>query len=159
VRHNRHNDHDRRGYRHAIVLTHMGARNRLVDMPWLENRYRIDESDWTIMSPDGWRGAVEGDAALWEALERKLLIGFYLSQPKLIAVIGHPSRRGGDDPEGSGRDEVRRIARRVSALHLPTPVLGFWADEGGSFAECLTTESAESGEEGAFAEEELEPVA
>ena len=104
----------------------MGARNRLVDMPWLEDRYRIDESDWTIMSPDGWRGAVEGDAALWNALERKLLIGFYLSQPKLIAVIGHPSRRGGDDPEGSGRDEVRRIARRVRARpsHRCARVLG-----------------------------------
>jgi hypothetical protein len=155
----RHNDHAHRGHRHAIVLTHAGARNRLVDMPWLEDRYRIDESDWTILSPDGWRGAVEGDATLWNDLERKLLIGFYLSQPKLIAVIAHPSDRCGTDPEETGKDEVRRIARRVRSLLLPAPVLGFWADEGGSHAECLTTEGTGTREEGALAQEELEPVA
>ena len=159
MRHNLQNPHGHRGHRHAIVLTHAGARNRLVDMPWLEDRYRIDESDWTILSPDGWRGAVEGDAALWEALERKLLIGFYLTQPELIAVIGHPSNRCGTDPEETGKDEVRRIARRVRSLLLPAPVLGFWADEGGSHAECLTTEGTGTREEGALALEELEPVA
>ena len=146
-------------HHHAIVLTHMGARNRLVDMPWLDDKYRIDESNWTIMSPEGWRGVAEGDATLWNALERKLLIGFYLSQPKLIAVIGHPSGRGGDDPEGTGKDEVRRIVRRVRSLLLPSAVLGFWADGDGLLAECLTTEGTGAWQERAFAGEELVPVA
>jgi hypothetical protein len=153
VRNNHHGRH------HAIVLTHMGARNRLVDMPWLEDEYRIDESDWTILSPDGWRCVAEGDATLWDALERKLLIGFYLSQPKLIAVIGHPSGRGGDDPEGTGKDEVRRIVRRVRSLLLPSAVLGFWADDGGSLAECLAIEGTGAGQDRASAGEELIPVA
>jgi hypothetical protein len=38
-------------------------------------------------------------------------------------------------------------------------VLGFWADEGGSLAECLTTGGTGTREEGAFAQEQLDPVA
>jgi hypothetical protein len=155
----RHSHHNHPACRHAIVLTHMGARNRLVDMPWLEDRYRIDESNWTIMSREGWRGVAEGDATLWNALERKLLIGFYINQPKLVAVIGHPSGRGGPAAEETGKDEVRRIAQRVRSLLLPASVLGFWANEDGSLAECLTTGGTGAGEEGAFAERKCEPVA
>jgi len=109
--------------------------------------------------PDGWSGLAEGDATLWNALERKLLIGFYLSQPKLIAVIGHASGRSGDDPEGTGKDEVRRIVRRVRLLLLPSAVLGFWADHSGSLAECLTIEGTGAWHERASAGEELVPVA
>ena len=115
----------------AIVITHMGVRNRLIEMPWLETEYRIDNSDWTVLSAEGWRAAAEGDPGIWEALERKLLIGFYVNQPELVAVIGHPSGRGGPDPAAEGQEEVRRIVRHVRSFLLPTAVLGFWTDADG----------------------------
>lgn len=109
----------------------MGVRNRLVEMPWLETEYRIDNGDWTVLSPDGWRAAAEGDPGIWDALERKLLIGFYVNQPELVAVVGHPCGRSGPDPAGQGQEEVRRIVRHVRSFLLPTAVLGFWTDADG----------------------------
>jgi len=46
-----------------------------------------------VLSHQGWRAVAEGDPVIWEALERKLFIGSYVSQPQLIAVIGHPGGR------------------------------------------------------------------
>ena len=134
--------------RHAIVITHMGADNRLVDMPWLEGAYEIDSSDWVVLSAEDWRAAAEGEAAIWDALERKLLIGFYLNEPELIAVIGHPN---GSDPATKGQQEVRRIVRRVCSLLLPAAVVGFWADSNGW--------RAEGGESKRLRPEELEDLA
>ena len=88
----------------------------------------------------------DGDPAIWEALERKLLVGFYVSQPKLIAVIGHPGGRPGDQPEGAGQAEVRRIARRVRSLLLPSEVLGFWSDEDGSLLDFVEPDEPADGE-------------
>ena len=110
----------------------MGRRNQLIEMPWLEADYRIDQSDWVMLTSDGWRAAVEGDAQLWDALQRKPLVGIYLNEPVLIAVIGHACGRGeGADVAEAGKDEVRRILRRIRAYHLPAPVLGFWTDTDG----------------------------
>jgi hypothetical protein len=114
--------------RHAIVITHMGSEDRLLEMPWLEAAYEIDASDWVVLSPEGWRTAADGEATLWDALERKLLIGFYMNEPELIAVIGHPFGRSGPDPIAQGLEEVRRVVRRIGSLLLPTAVLGFWTD-------------------------------
>ena len=113
----------RKRERFAIVITHVGKRNRLVEMPWLETQYQIDNSDWTVLSPEGWRAAAVGEASIWDALERKLLIGFYFNQPELVAVVGHPRRHSGPDPTGQGQDEVRRIVRHVRSFLLPTTVL------------------------------------
>jgi hypothetical protein len=115
----------------AIVITHRGASEGLVDVPWLEVGFQIDASDWIILSNEGWRAAAEGDAVLWSALERKLLIGFYVTQPDLIAVIGHPGGRDPADPDTEGQAQVRRIIDRVRSLLLPAAVVGFWTDEGG----------------------------
>jgi hypothetical protein len=115
----------------AIVITHRGASERLVDVPWLEVGFQIDASDWINLSNEGWRAAAEGDAVLWDALERKLLIGFYVTQPDLIAVIGHPGGRDPADPDTEGQAQVRRIIDRVRSLLLPTAVFGFWTDEEG----------------------------
>jgi hypothetical protein len=110
------------------VITHTGARNRLVDMPWLEEAYEIDASNWVVLSAEGWSAAAAGEATLWEALERKLTIGFYLNEPELIAVIGHPR---GSDSHPQGQEEVRRIVSRISSLLLPPAVIGFWVDDDG----------------------------
>jgi hypothetical protein len=116
----------------AVVITRMGRRNRLVEMPWLENDFDIDQSDWVVLSNDGWCGVVDGEPQIWDALQRKLLIGIYLNQPVLIAVIGHGCGRG-DDAGGPerGKGEVRRILRRIRSYHLPVAVLGFWTDTDG----------------------------
>jgi hypothetical protein len=95
----------------------------------LDTVYHIDESDWMVLSDEGWRAVAEGDVAIWNALERKLLVGFYVSHPQLIAVIGHPSI--------SGEEELRRIVCRIRSLPLPAPVLGFLTDESGWLLEIL----------------------
>jgi hypothetical protein len=128
----------------AIVITHASTPGRLLDLPWLEAGYRIDESDWLLFSHDGWRAAADGDPALWDALDRKLLIGFYVRQPELIAVVGHPHDATGTavpDGDDAGREDVLRIARRVRSLLLPAAVLGFWTDAFGSLAAVLDHES------------------
>ena len=86
----------RNQHRFAIVITHEGVRKGLLDMDWLEKDHRVDESDWIVLSREGWRDVARGEASIWEALQRKLLIGLYVSQPELIAVIGHPL--GGERP-------------------------------------------------------------
>jgi hypothetical protein len=125
-----------------MVITHMGVQGRLIDMPWLEAAYQIDASDWLVLSPQDWRAAAAGEATIWESLERKLLIGFYLNEPELIAVIGHASGRDGPDPTEEGQQEVRRIVRRVNSLLLPTVTAGFWSDDDGWLMD--TVESEES---------------
>lgn len=144
--------------RHAIVITHAGEQDRLIDLPWIEGAYDIDESDWVVLPADGWRAAAEGDAALWADLERKLLVGFYLNEPALVAVVGHPSGRAGPDPAGEGQREVRRIVRRVCSLLLPTAVIGFWADGHGWQEEPVSSGDSVPAGHAAFAPER-EPVA
>ena len=90
-----------------------------------------------MLSADGWRAVVEGDAVIWDALERKLRVGFHVRQPHLIAVIGHAAGRAAADSCVTGRQEVRRILRRVRSLLLPAAVLGFWTDEHGSLQDVL----------------------
>jgi hypothetical protein len=116
--------------RTAIVITHTGARQFPVDVPWLEKAYQIDASDWIVLSEEGWRSVANGDPLTWNVLERKLLIGFYVSRPELITVIGHPVAKRAMASRESGQSEVRRIVRRISLL-VPASVLGFWTDEGG----------------------------
>jgi hypothetical protein len=123
-------------HRFAIVITHNGKDGRVVDMPWLEQDCHVDASDWIVLSDDGWRAAAGGDASIWEALERKLLIGFYASQPELVLVVGHPSGRraagAGQAGEGdAGKQEVARVVRRLRSLQLPAYVAGFWTGRNG----------------------------
>jgi hypothetical protein len=116
----------------AIVITHTGARKKLLDMDWLELDYRVDESDWIVLSEEDWGAVARGEALIWEALQRKLLIGMYVSQPDLIAVIGHPLGEVAPAArQDKQREDVGRIVRRVRSLLLPTNVMGFWADEDG----------------------------
>ena len=126
----------------AIVITHAGARQGVIDAPWLEIGFRVDASDWVVLSNEGWRGLVEGDPIIWDALARKLLIGFYVTQPELIAVIGHPGGRKGDHVEADGKDEVGRVVRRVRSLLLPATVTGFWTDEEGRLEDFVELEDA-----------------
>lgn len=142
--------------RHAIVITYMGPEDRLLEMPWLEAAYEIDASDWVVLSPEGWRAAAHGEAALWDTLERKLLIGFYLNEPELIAVIGHPFGRSGPDPAMQGLKEVRRIVRRIDSLLLPTAVLGFWTDDEGSLTRVGEPEESTAEEANAVVPEGLQ---
>jgi hypothetical protein len=128
--------------RFAMVITHLGLEGRLIDMPWLEAAYQIDASDWLVLSPQDWRATVAGEATIWQSMERKLLIGFYLNEPEVIAVIGHASGRAGPEPAEEGQQEVRRIMRRVNSLLLPTVTAGFWSDDDGWLMD--TVESEES---------------
>lgn len=130
-------------HRSAIVITHMGAGDSLVDMPWLEAGYSLDHSDWVVLSAAGWRALAEGEAAIREALERKLLIGVYYNQPQLIAVVGHRSGRPKADSDVSGHTEVQQIVRRISSLLLPAAVVGFWADDSGALLDVLGPDSSE----------------
>ena len=114
-------------------------------MPWLEVGFQIDSTDWIILSNEGWRAAAEGDAVLWNALERKLLIGFYVTQPELIAVIGHPGGRDRADQDMEGQAEVRRIIGRVRSLLLPAAVAGFWTDEDGWLQDFVDTDEFRDG--------------
>jgi hypothetical protein len=134
--------HDKQPF--AIVITHMGQRTDIVEMPWLETEYRVDDSDWMVLSDDGWRAAADGDPTIWDALERKLLVGFYLSQPQLVVVIGHPAGAGEDDQVEQRQAEVRRIVQRIRSLLLPAGVMGMWTDERGALLDIL--EPAECGE-------------
>ena len=124
----------------AIVITHSGARQGVVDAPWLDIGFRVDASDWVVLSDEGWRAVVEGDPIIWHALERKLLVGFYVTQPELIAVIGHPGGRKGDHAEADGKEEVARVVRRVRSLLLPATVTGFWTDEEGRLEDFVELE-------------------
>jgi hypothetical protein len=135
----------------AIVITHTGARRGPVELPWLQRLYRIDQSDWIVLSGHGWRALAEGDASIWEALERKLLIGLYVSQPELIAVVGHPPGRPAS--EAAAQQDVRRIARRVQATLPPAQVMGFWASADGSVEDILIPADPAERDRG-----ELDPV-
>jgi hypothetical protein len=111
----------------------MGARKDLLEMDWLEKDYRVDESDWIVLSKEGWRASASGEAPIWQTLQRRLLIGTYISQPELIAVIGHPlgARRDGPSEQNREREDVGRIVRRVRSLRLSPMAMGFWTDEDG----------------------------
>jgi hypothetical protein len=58
--------------RFATVITHIGKPQMMVEMPWLESEYHIDESDWMILSEEGWRAVANGEPTIWDAHERKL---------------------------------------------------------------------------------------
>jgi hypothetical protein len=128
----------------AIVITNVGKSGSVVDAPWLETEYHIDESDWMVLSEDGWTAVADGEPTIWEALERKLLIGFYMSQPRLIAVIGHPSADDTLAAVDQRKAQVRHIVDRIRALLLPVGVLGLWTDEQGVLQDVL--EPARAGE-------------
>jgi hypothetical protein len=121
----------------GIVITHVGPRQALVEMPWLETEYQIDESDWMVLSPDGWRAVAEGEPVIWNAMERKLLVGFYVSQPQLIVVVGRPVDGEGSSETEHRQRELRRIVHRIRSLLLPAGVLGIWTDEDGALQEML----------------------
>jgi hypothetical protein len=97
-----------------------------------------------VLSGDGWRAVADGDPTIWDALERKLLVGFYVSQPQLVVVIGHPSDGEGDEQVNQRQAEVRRIVERIRSLLLPAGVMGIWTDEDGALQDIL--EPAECGE-------------
>ena len=126
----------------AIVITHTGARRGVIDAPWLEIGFSVDASDCDVLSSEGWRALVDGDPVIWDALERKLLIGFYVTQPELIAVIGHRGGREGDQAERDGKEEVGRVVRRVRSLLLPATVTGFWTDEEGTLEDFVELEDS-----------------
>jgi hypothetical protein len=127
-----------------MVITHEGARKHRLEMDWLEKDYRVDESDWIVLSPQDWRAVARGDASVWEALQRKFLVGFYLTEPELIAVIGHPLPGGGraNAKQDAMRDDVARIVRRVRSLHLPPVVMGLWTDEDGWLMDVVESDRA-----------------
>jgi hypothetical protein len=57
-----------------------------------------------------------------------------------------------DDPESAGRAEVRRIARRIRSLLLPSGVLGFWSDENGWLQDFVELDEPAEGEPSAAPE-------
>ena len=75
--------------RSAIVVTDLGAKDRLAGVPWIETDAGAHQSDWVVLPRDGWRAVADGDPAVWPALERKLLVGLYVSEPELILVVDH----------------------------------------------------------------------
>ena len=117
--------------RSAIVVTRAGGGDGLVDVPWLEVGFALDASDWVVLPDKMWRAAAEGDPSVWEALERKLLVRFYVARPELVAVTGYPRDRDAPDGAGAGVAELRRPVLRVRSLLLPAAVHGFWMDADG----------------------------
>ena len=132
--------------RFAIVITHGTQHKGVVELPWLEADYLIDKSDWIVLSNDGWRAVADGDPTIWEALERKLLLGFYVNQPQLIAVIGHPSDANEDEEVQQRPAEVRQIVQRIQSLGLPAGVMGVRTDEYGALQEMLEPAECEERE-------------
>jgi len=118
--------------RFAIVITHVGRSKDIIQMPWLETEYGIDESDRLVLSDGGWRSVAAGDLTSWGALERRVRVGFYVGRPQLVVVVGHPSDARDDDQVEERQDEVRRIVRRVRSLRLPAPVVGICTDHRGA---------------------------
>ena len=74
----------------------------------------------------------DGDPAIWSALERKVLIGFYVSEPELILVVGHEADDPGIDAKDR-RNELRRIVRRIRPLVLPAVTVGVWVNGDGTY--------------------------
>jgi hypothetical protein len=118
--------------RFAIVITHGGPGKGIIQTPWLETEYGIDESDRLILPDDGWRSVADGDLTNWGALERRGRVGFYVGRPQLVVVVGHPSDARDDDQVEERQEEVRRIVRRVRSLRLPAPVVGICTDHRGA---------------------------
>ena len=123
--------------RFGFVVTHADEWGRLIDMPWLENEYWINERDRIVLAVNDWRAIADGDGRIWDALKRKLRVGCYDSQPQLIAVVGHPSGRPAEESCVTWRQEVRRIVRRIRSIPLPAPVMGLWTDADGSLRDVL----------------------
>lgn len=126
----------------AIVITCLAERNRLPQLPWLEERYGIDEGDWIVLTHESWLALANGEADITADLERKLLVTFYLRQPDLIAVIGQPIGR--DEDQENLAEQTRRILRRIHACLLPTDVLGFVVDACGEPLPCGIAATAET---------------
>lgn len=139
----------------ALVITHADTHKSLLNIPLLEVGFGVDASDWIVLSLQGWQAAAGADPVIWKALERKLLIGFYTTQPDLIAVVGHARGRHAVCAAETAKSEAGRVLRRVRSLHLPSSVLGFLTDEqqrlldfiepdeGRSYASARPTESLE----------------
>ncbi len=126
--------------RFSLVITRMSVRGCVPEFPWLESRYGMDESDWMILSDEGWRALTHGNAQLWEAFQRKLLIMFYVDQPTLIAIVGHiDDRRESGRPE-LGREGVTQILRQVRALGLPAEIRGFCVNDLGESEELVESQ-------------------
>lgn len=126
-------------HRFAIVITHADQRSSIAEMPWLETEYQIDDSDWLIFSEDAWRDLANGEPETCKAVEEKLLVSVYISQPQLIAVIGYPGTLDREDDVMQRQSEVRRIVERIRALLLPAGVMGIWTDPQGDLEEILET--------------------
>jgi hypothetical protein len=60
-----------------------------------------------------------------------------VSQPQIIAVIGHPPATGAADSVEERQAQVRRIVQRIRTLMLPSGVLGLWTDEDGALLDVL----------------------
>ena len=131
----------------AMVVIHAGARGRAIDLDWLERDYGITDSDRIVLSHEGWRAVADGEGTILQTLERKLLIGLYVSAPEFIAVVGHPGGRHHAEPAASGIDEVERVTRRIRSFSLPTTTttLGFWTDEHGNLREVLAAAPSPTG--------------
>jgi hypothetical protein len=139
--------------RFAIVITHVGRSRDIIQMPWLETEYGIDESDRLVLSDDGWRSVADGNVMSWGALERRVRVGFYVGRPQLVVVVGLPSDARDDDQVEERQDEIRRIVRRVRSLRLPAAVMGIWTDRRGVPQDVLEPTECGQGEPA-----ELEPV-
>jgi hypothetical protein len=104
----------------------------LVQIPWLETDAGVEQSDWVVLSRDGWRAVADGDPDVCAAFARRLLIGWHVSEPELILVVGHETDQvRGDDEKGPA--DVRRIVRRVRSLVLPAVTLGVWMNGDGTY--------------------------
>lgn len=115
--------------RFSIVVTRMGERNHLPQLPWLEDRYGIDEGEWIVLTQESWLALADGEAGITADLERKLLMTFFVHQPDVIVVVGYPA--GKDRYHQRLAEQTLRIMRRIDGCLLPTEVLGFVVDANG----------------------------
>ena len=53
--------------RFGFVVTHADEWGRLIDMPWLENEYWINERDRIVLAVNDWRAIADGDGRIWDA--------------------------------------------------------------------------------------------
>jgi hypothetical protein len=67
----------------ALVITRLGGRDRILQLPWMGSAFGVEAADWIVLTEESWRALAIGEEKLPSKFERKLIWSCYPQQPRL----------------------------------------------------------------------------